>query len=80
MMGVIPPETLVCAKSLQEEQIQFKQNSTSLNNALQGTNKGFFDDLRMNFRKLELFPSNYCMPSKNTNLTMNRNIKKLSHT
>ena len=32
MMGVIPPETLVCAKSVEEEQIQFKQNLTSLDN------------------------------------------------
>ena len=32
MKGVIPPETLVCAESLEEEQIQFKQNLTSLNN------------------------------------------------
>ena len=40
MMVVIPPETLVCAKSLEEEQIQFKQNLTSSIIALQGTNKG----------------------------------------
>ena len=32
MMGAIPPETLICAKSLEEEQIQFKQNLHSLNN------------------------------------------------
>ena len=31
MIGVIPPETLVCAKSLEEEQIQFKQNLIYVN-------------------------------------------------
>ena len=63
MMGASPPETLVCAKRLEEEKIQFKQNLTSLNNCTIRDQQG----IKVNFQKLELFPSNYSTPSKNTN-------------
>ena len=56
-MGAIPPETLICAKSLEEEQIQFKQNLCSLNNYLLYYERRISD--KTNFQKLELFPSNH---------------------
>ena len=75
-MGAIPSDTLLFAKSLEEEQIQFKQNlhfrTCTIRDQL---------EIKMNFQKLELSPSNcHIIPFKNINLTMHRNINKLSHT
>ena len=47
MMGAGPPGTLVCAKRLEEEKIQFKQNLTCTIRDQQG--------IKMNFQKLELY-------------------------